>query len=172
MASKKLPPKSRLNIKYDTVVDGVLKKKELPYKVLAMGDFSDGLSDDAKQDYANRKIRNINQGIDKTLSDMNISLDFEVPNLISKAGGNLAINYKLNSMKDFKPESIVNKVPQIKGLIVLKEKLESLSKEIDNNRNLKRLIDSTFSNKEDLESLKKKIPNISNYLIEYKKGEE
>lgn len=170
--AKKQPPKSRLNIKYETVVNGVKKKKELPYKVLVMGDLSKGASDDAKTDYANRQIRNITSGVDKTLSDMNISLDVEVPNFISKEGGNIKVDYKLDSMKDFRPESIGEKVPEIKSLLVMKEKLASLSKEIDNNRSLKKLIDNTFSNKEELELLKSKFPNIAGYTLSEANNED
>jgi type VI secretion system protein ImpB len=163
--AKKQPPESRLNIKYDTTVNGVLKKKELPYKVLVMGDFSNGASDDAKVDYADREIRNIKSGVDQTLSDMNISLDLEVPNLISKQGGNINVNYKLNSMKDFKPDNIAEKVPEIKSLMMLKQNLISLSKEIENTRSLKKLLDSTFSNEEELNMLKSKIPNLEHYTL-------
>lgn len=165
MSSEKRLPKSRLNIKYKTKVDGVTKKKELPYKILVMGDLSKGASSDSKVDYADRKIRAIDQGLDKTLSDMGIALNVNIPNFLSKNGGDIHVNYKIDSMKDFKPDAIAEKVPEIKSLLALKEGLLSLAKEIDNNRNLKKIINRTFSNEDDLKFLRDKIPNIDRYII-------
>jgi type VI secretion system protein ImpB len=165
MAAGKQPPKSRLNIKYETKVDGVLKKKELPYKVLLMGDLSKGSSSDSKSDYANRNIRAVDQGVNNILSDMDISLDLKVPNFLSKNGGEIHVDYKIDSMKDFKPDAMAEKVPEIKSLLALKESLISLAKEIDNNRNLKKIIDQTFSNEDDLNVLRGKIPNLDKYAV-------
>lgn len=170
--AKKEVPKSRLNINYDTKVNGVLKKKELPYKVLVVGDLSKGQSDDAKVEFANREVRRIDNGVDRALSDMNISLDLEVPNFVSKEQGNIKVNYKLNSMKDFKPDAVAENVPQLKALLELKEMLNSFAKEIDNNRSLKKLVDGVFSNKEELDLLKNKIPNLANYSIGYSENNE
>ena len=164
MAKKKIP-QSRLMINYETNVDGVKKKKDLPYKVLVVGDLSKGASVDAKEDLADREIRNITNGVDRTLSDMNISLDFEVPNFVSKEAGNISVDYKLNGMKDFTPGAVAEKVPEIKALMELKEILTSFSKDIDNNRNLKKVIDAVFSDEKELELLKGKIPALENYSI-------
>lgn len=163
--AKKSVPKSRLNINYDTKVNGVLKKKELPYKVLVVGDLSKGKSDDVKQEFAERQIRRMDNGVDRALSDMNINLDIEVPNFMSKNSENIKVDYKLNAVKDFKPDAVAKKVPQINAMLKLKEMLVSFAKDVDNNRNLKKLIDEVFSNKEELELLKSKIPNLDNYSI-------
>jgi type VI secretion system protein ImpB len=164
MAKKEIP-QSRLMINYETKVDGVRKKKDLPYKVLIVADLSNGASIDAKKDLADREVRNTTNGVDRTLSDMNISLDLEVPNFVSKDAGNISVCYKLNGMKDFKPNAVAEKVPEIKALMELKEILTSFSKDIDNNRNLKKVIDAVFSDEKELMLLKSKIPELANYSI-------
>ncbi|AXA32989.1 type VI secretion system contractile sheath small subunit [Francisella adeliensis] len=164
--ARKTIPKSRLMINYETTVDGILKKKELPYKVLVAGDFSKGKSKDAEQELADREIRKVDNGVDRAMRDMDISLNFEVPNFVSKQSNNINVNYKLEAVKDFKPDAVAQKVPEIKALLQLKEILSSFAKDIDNNRNLKKTIDSVFSDKDELDVLKKKIPNLANYSIE------
>ena len=77
-------PNSRLMINYETNVDGVLKKKELPYRVLVAGDFSKGKSMDATKELTNRGVIKIQNGADRALADMSIEFDFEVPNFVSK----------------------------------------------------------------------------------------
>ncbi|MFC4892163.1 type VI secretion system contractile sheath small subunit [Pseudofrancisella aestuarii] len=171
MAKNKIP-NSRLMINYETNVDGVLKKKELPYRVLVVGDLSKGRSDDAKKELADREVRRIKNGVDRTLEDMKVSFDFEVPNFVSKQPSNLKVNYTLQGLKDFKPDAVAKKVPEIKALLEMKEILTSFAKDIDNNRNLKRVIDNVFSNKEELDALKKKIPALANYSIKDSEDKE
>ena len=164
MAKNKIP-NSRLMINYETQVDGVLKKKELPYRVLVVGDLSKGRSDDAKKEFADRQVRRIKNGVDRTLDDMNISFDFEAPNFVSKDPSNLKVDYKIQSIKDFRPDAVAKKVPEIRALLEMKEILASFAKDIENNRNLKKVIDMIFSNEQELEALKKKIPALANYSI-------
>ena len=164
--AKKTIPNSRLMINYETTVDGVLKKKDLPYKVLVTGNLSKGKSKDAQKELAEREIRRINNGVDHVMKDMDIHFDFQVPNFVSKQVDNIKVNYKIDALKDFKPDTVAQKVPEIKALLQLKEFLISFAKDIDNNRNLKKIIDSVFSDKNELDILKKKIPNLANYSIE------
>jgi type VI secretion system protein ImpB len=164
--AKKTIPNSRLMINYETTVDGILKKKELPYKVLVAGSLSRGKSSDAQKELTEREVRKVDNGIDRVISNMNINFGFQVPNFVSKQANNIEVNYKIDAMKDFKPDTVAQKVPEIKALLQLKEFLTSFAKDIDNNRNLKKIIDSVFSDKNELDTLKKKIPNLANYSIE------
>ncbi|ABO46042.1 type VI secretion system contractile sheath small subunit [Francisella tularensis] len=164
MAKNKIP-NSRLMINYETNVDGVLKKKELPYRVLVVGDLSKGRSVDAKKEFADREVRRVNNGVDRVLEEMNISFDFEAPNFVSKDRSNLKVNYRIESVKDFRPDAVAKKVPEIRALLEMKEILASFAKDIENNRNLKKTIDMIFSDSNELESLKSKIPALTNYTI-------
>lgn len=164
MSANKKIPQSRLMIQYDTRVEGEKKKKELPYKILMMANISNGTSKDAQQPLQDRQVRNLKNGIDATLNDMNIPIKMVVPNYInSKKSPTINIEYKLSGMKDFRPDQIAEKVPQIKALLKLKEMLISFEKDIDNNRSIKDSIDQVFSNKEQLEQLKDSLPDLQRY---------
>ncbi|WP_440616025.1 type VI secretion system contractile sheath small subunit [Cysteiniphilum sp. 6C5] len=166
MAVNKKLPKSRLMIQYDTRVKGEAKKKELPYRVLVMGDLSKGKSKDAKLPFEDRDVRMIKNGLDATLKDMEITANMCVPNSINPAKSPMIdINYKFTSMADFQPDRIAKKVPELNALLQLKEMLSSFEKDIDNNRTLKKTIDGIFSDKQTLESLKKEIPNLDHYNL-------
>lgn len=137
----------------------------MPYKVLVVGDLSKGRSIDAKVEFADREVRRVKNGVDRVLEDMNISFDFEVPNFVSKDPSNLKVNYRIQGIKDFRPDAVAKKVPEIRALLEMKEILASFAKDIENNRNLKKIIDMIFSDNNELESLKKKIPALTNYTI-------
>ena len=63
-------PKSRLMLRYKTEVDGELKDKELPFRLLVVGDLSQGLSKDRKEDFEERKVRHMDGTIDSMMNDM------------------------------------------------------------------------------------------------------
>ncbi|MBK2125037.1 type VI secretion system contractile sheath small subunit [Fangia hongkongensis] len=166
MAVNKKIPQSRLMIQYDTRVEGEPKKKELPYRLLVIGDLSKGKSKDAKKEFEDRSVRVVKNGIDAALKDMDISANISVPNSINpQKSAMLNINYKFNSVGDFQPDKIAKKVPELNALLKLKEMLSSFEKDIDNNRTLKKTIDKIFSNKEALSQLKTELPQLDSYRL-------
>ncbi|WP_119343879.1 type VI secretion system contractile sheath small subunit [Facilibium subflavum] len=167
MAVNKKIPQSRLMIQYDTRVEGEPKKKELPYRILAMGDLSQGKSKDAKKSFEDRLVRSLKNGIDATLKDMDITLKLSVPNSINPhKSPTLDIDYKLEKMADFRPDRIAKKVPELNALLQLKDMLSSFEKDLDNNRMLKKTIDQIFSSKEALAQLKTQLPKLQSYQLE------
>lgn len=139
MTVNKKIPKSRLMIQYDTRVEGEPKKKELPYRLLVVGDLSKGKSKDAQMEFEDRPLRVVKNGLDSTLRDMKISAKMNVPNSINPSKSPmLDIDYKLTCIADFQPDRIAKKVPELNALLKLKEMLSSFEKDIDNNRTLKK----------------------------------
>ncbi|WP_108651614.1 type VI secretion system contractile sheath small subunit [Dongshaea marina] len=166
MAVNNKIPKSRLMIQYDTRVEGQPKKKELPFRMMVMGDFSQGKSKDAQLPIEERAPRALQNGLDAALKDMDISVNMNVPNSITPSKSTmLDINYKFNKLADFQPDRIAQKVPELNALLKLKEMLSSFEKDIDNNRTLKKTIDKIFSDKEALNMLKKELPMLENYQL-------
>ncbi len=172
MATNNKLPKSRLMIQYDTRVEGELKKKELPHRVLVIGDLSKGRSKDAKLELEDRPIRDITNSVNVVLKDLGISTTLKVPNSITpKKSPLIEVNLDINSMSDFKPDQIAKKVPELNALLQLREMLSSFEKDIDNNRTLKKTIDSIFSDKESLKKLKDEIPRLEQYCLTYSKDD-
>ena len=167
MAVNSRIPQSRLMIQYETKVDGTFKKKELPYRILLMGDLSNGLSKNAQQLLEYREPVLIQNGINNALKNMEITLDMKVANVISPSKKpHLDIKYSFESMADFRPDQIAKKIPELNALSQLKVMLARFSKEVDNNKQLKKTLDKIFSSPEELEKLRKNIPLLKDYNME------
>ena len=166
MAVNQKIPKSRLMIQYDTKVDGVKKKKELPYRTLMMGNVSNGTSKEAQLPLQDRNIHSLENGVDAVMKAMNIPINLKVANYINPSkSAVIDVDYVLSGMKDFKPDQIAEKVPQIKALLKLRDMLVSFEKDIDNNRHIKDSIDQIFSNEQEINDLKSSLP-ISQYSFD------
>src|SRR3989338_7588518 len=108
-------PKARINIALDVEIEGARKKKELPLKLLILGDFSKGKT---KGVIAQRERVNVNKNnFEKILKEFNPELEYVVPNKITNNGTDLRIYLNLDSMKSFHPESIVNQIPELQKLL-------------------------------------------------------
>ncbi len=150
-------PKSRITLRYPTSIDGIKENKELPLRLLFLGDLSKGTSKDRAQNFEDRKVRNLNsKGLDVLLKEMSPSLNIDVLNKIDpKNNQNINVNIDINSMNSFSPESIAENVPKIKSLLLIKKLLLELLSLIDNKKDFKRTIVEIFKHKDKVESLKK-----------------
>jgi type VI secretion system protein ImpB len=124
-------PKERVNIVYRPATGDAKEEVELPLKMLVMGDFT-GSPDDRpleKRDPVNVDKDNFNE----VLRGQGIDLNLTVPNRLSgKEGEEMAVNLKVETMKDFGPEAVAAQVPELKRLIELREALRSLSSPLSN----------------------------------------
>ncbi|MBY7735069.1 type VI secretion system contractile sheath small subunit [Francisella philomiragia] len=145
-------PKERINIKYRSHGDKV-EEKELPLKLLAVGDFTLREDDTPVED---RKAVNINKlNFDDVLKSYNLSLDMAVANEISEDEKDLELGVKLkfNSIKDFNPDSIVEQVDELKKLKQLREALVALKSPLGNVPKFRRNLQSLVKDKESLDKL-------------------
>ena len=145
-------PKERINIKYRSKGD-VVEEKELPLKLLAVGDFTQKEDDTAVED---RKAVNVNKtNFDDVLKSYDLSLDMAVKNKIddNQEDSEIAVKLKFNSMKDFDPDAIVDQVDELKKLKQLREALVALKSPLGNVPKFRRKLQSLLSDKESLDKL-------------------
>ncbi len=113
---------SRVNI----VIADALKggaEPELPFRMLVMGDYS--MKDD-KRAIEDRAPIDINKSnFDSVMQSFNLSLETSVADRIS-GSGEMAVNLKFGTLKDFRPESIARQVPELKNLLEFREALKAL----------------------------------------------
>ena len=124
-------PKERINIKYRSKGD-MVEEKELPLKLLAVGDFTQREDDTAVED---RKAINVNKtNFDDVLKNYNLSLEMAVKNKIddNQEDSEIAVKLKFDSMKDFDPDAIVDQVDELKKLKQLREALVALKSPLGN----------------------------------------
>lgn len=118
-------PKERVNITYKPATDGAAEDVELPLKILMLGDFT-GRPDDRPVE--ERKPINVDKdNFDKVMAAQNLETSISVSNKLTDGDqGDLSLNLKFGTLKDFRPEGIVEQVPQLKELMELRNALTAL----------------------------------------------
>lgn len=135
-------PKSRLTLRYKTEVNGRPEDITLPLRMLITGDFSEGSSKDRKQDLDVREIRNLDgRNTDSIMKDMNMSLDFSVPNKIDPdKEEDVNVHIPIDRIKAFSPDQVAQHIPKVKGLLMVKELLQEVLSNVDNRKDFRKLL--------------------------------
>ncbi len=117
--------KERVHIVYKAATGSGTEDKELPLKLLMMGDFTG--SPDATPLDRRRPIAVTRDNFDEVLASHRIRVDVAVPDeLGDKPGATLAASLRFAALGDFAPEAIVRQVPEMARLLALREALTAL----------------------------------------------
>jgi type VI secretion system protein ImpB len=124
-------PKERVNIVYSPATGDAKEEVELPLKILVMGDFTGAQDERPVED---RKPINVDKdNFDDVLNGSKVNLNATVDNTLSgQSGAQMSINLDFKSMKDFDPDQIIQKVPELKKLLELREALKALKGPLGN----------------------------------------
>lgn len=122
---------SRINIKHSPATDGAKEQKEIPLKLLVVGDFSAGNNPTR---LSARKALGIDKyNFDERLAAQDIKLDLSVPDRMSgEEGAQMRVGLKVRGMRDFSPDSIVQQVDGLRQLVELRGILEKLKQQYIN----------------------------------------
>jgi type VI secretion system protein ImpB len=124
-------PKERVNIVYRPATGDAKEEVELPLKILVMGDFTQSKNDRPIEDRAPVNIDKDN--FDEVLSASNVRMQAVVPNRLSDdPDAQLAVDLDFKRIKDFDPDAIVEKVPELKKLMELRDALKALKGPLGN----------------------------------------
>ncbi len=152
-------PKARVNITLDLETGGAKQQKELPLKLLMVGNFSQGA---ANSSLSQRERININKNnFNQVMSNVLPTLNIVAPNLIKNDGSEMSINMCFSNMKDFSPEKIVNKIPELKYLLAMRHLLRDLKSNLLDNHSLRRALDNIICDKTDLNQFSKELKALS-----------
>ncbi|KAA8982809.1 MULTISPECIES: type VI secretion system contractile sheath small subunit [Gammaproteobacteria] len=145
--------KPRVHITYDVETEGAMVKKELPFVVGVMGDFSGNNNTDLKPLKDRRFIQIDRDNFDDVMRRMSPKLAMKVDNKLSDDDSQMAVELEFNRMEDFEPEAIVNQVEPLRELMETRNKLRDLMTKVDRSEELEELLERVLSNSEDLNSL-------------------
>jgi type VI secretion system protein ImpB len=152
-------PKARVNITLDVETGGSGQRKELPLKMLTIGDFSGGKGTGALQ---NRERISINKtNFDKVLADFSPEVNLEVANKLNEKGGDMNIKLQFNSIKDFDPESIAKQVPEMKQMIAMRNILKDLKANLLDNTKFRRELETIFKDNPSLANLREELTRLA-----------
>lgn len=137
-------PKERVNITYKPATGDAKEEVELPLKVLVMGDFTGSPDETAVED---RQALNVDKdNFDNVLKSYNIKLDTAVENkLAEEPGEEMAVSLDFKSLKDFNPDAIVDKVPELKKLVELRNALKAVKGPLGNIPEFKKKLNDLVS---------------------------
>jgi type VI secretion system protein ImpB len=144
------PP--RVNISYDVETGGAIETKELPFLMGVLADLS-GAPAEALPRVKDRKFVEITpDNFDSVLKSMKPRVNFAVENKLDPAGGKLPIDLTFESMDDFSPDAVAQRVGPLKELLDLRTKLADLRGTLQGNDKLDEILQNTLN---DAEAMKK-----------------
>ena len=136
-------PKERVNIVYKSATGGATAEKELPLKLLMMGDYTQRADDTPLED--RKRIQIDKDNFNDVMKSQNLKLDFAVDNtLTEEEGDDMAVSLNFKSLADFGPESVARQVPELRKLLEMREALTALKGQLsfpDFQRRLQGIVD-------------------------------
>jgi type VI secretion system protein ImpB len=120
----------RVQIEYDVELYGAEKKVPLPFVMGVMADLA-GKSEVAQPGVADRKFLEIDvDNFDSRMKAMKPRAAFSVPNTLT-GEGNLSVDLTFESIDDFSPAAIAEKVEPLRKLLEARKELSNLMTYMD-----------------------------------------
>ena len=142
----------RVQIEYDVEVYGSQKKVQLPFVMGVMADLS-GNPSESLAPVADRKFLEIDvDNFDDRLKAMKPRVAIQVPNTLT-GEGNLAVDITFESMDDFSPAAIAQKVEPLRKLLQARTELSNLLSYMDGKTGAEELINRVMNDPTLLQSL-------------------
>jgi len=145
--------KPRVHISYEVETEGAVAKKELPFVVGVMGDFSGDPTAPLKPLKDRRFVQIDRDNFNSVLASMTPGINIKVKNVLQDDGSEFAVNLQFESMDDFEPAAIVEQVDPLKKLMETRNKLRDLSTKADRSEALEAIIEKVLNNEADLNEL-------------------
>lgn len=117
-------PPARINLFLEVQTGGALVKKELPLRMLMLGDYT-GREDSTPLE--DREIMNVNKdNFNAVLKALDVSAEYTVPDRLKGGDEEMKVNLKFEDMKSFQPEQVARQVPVLTRLVAMRNLLQDL----------------------------------------------
>lgn len=149
--------KPRVHITYDVETNGAEVKKELPFVVGAMGDYS-GDNMENRKTLKDRKFVQIDRdNFNDVMSKVNPKLNLQVENTLAGDGSKMAVDLDFHHMDDFSPEQIVEQVEPLKQLLEARSKLRDLLSKADRSEELEKVLEDILKSTENVGAISEQL---------------
>ena len=123
--------KPRVHITYDVETNGAPIKKELPFVMGVVGDFSGNPTAPPKP-LRDRKFNSIDRdNFNDIMKSIKPELNIRVRDVLQGGDKEMPLSLKFTSMDDFDPDQLVNQVPVLKAMRETRNKLRDLLTTVD-----------------------------------------
>ena len=145
--------KPRVHISYEVETEGATVKKELPFVVGVMGDFSGDPTTPLKS-LKDRKFVQIDRdNFNGAMAKMTPGVNLKVENTLAGDGSEMAVDLKFSHMDDFNPENIVQQVDPLKKLQETRDQLRDLLTKADRSEDLENVLEKVLSDADALKAV-------------------
>ncbi|MGB7403303.1 MAG: type VI secretion system contractile sheath small subunit [Arcobacter sp.] len=145
-------PKERINVTYKPATGDVQEDVEIPFKITLLGEYNP--NEEKKPVEEIKAIKVDKSNFNDVLKGQNLSVSFNVENkLVKEEDSSLGVNLKINTIKDFSPENVVENIPEMKVLMELRKSLMALKGPLGNVPAFRKAIENAISNKEERDKL-------------------
>lgn len=160
-------PRSRINLRYRTEINGSAQMLELPFRLMILADLSAGSSTDREVDLDTRRLRSLDgKNIDSVMENMRMSISFKVKNCIEPGSEEqLDVQLPIKNRKSLSPEEVSANLPKVRALLLLRKLLLEVQANIDNRKDLRRLVQEIWSSPEHLKTLQKELEGLATYKL-------
>ncbi len=141
--------KPHVHITYEVETLGGMVKRELPFVVGVLGDYSGNAPGKAAQPLEQRKFVGIDRdNFNEVMRRVAPGLNFRAENTLQGDGSELAVQLKFNALEDFEPAKVVDQVDPLRKILETRNKLRDLLANIDRAQDLEGLVDEILNNTE------------------------
>lgn len=145
--------KPRVHITYDVELGDAVVKKELPFVMGVLGDFSGNPTEPLKK-ITDRKFISIDRdNFNEVLASMTPGLNMRVENTLAGDGSEMAVNLAFKSMDDFDPGKVVEQVEPLRKLQAARDQLRDLLTNMDKSDDLEAELEEILKNTEKAQEL-------------------
>ncbi len=149
--------KPRVHLIYEVETGGAAVKRELPFVVGVMGDFSGNPTQPLKP-LRDRKFVQIDRdNFNDVLASVSPELNMRVENTLSGDGSEMAVSLKFKSMDDFTPGQIVQQVDALRNLLETRNRLNDLLAKTDRSQKLESLLEDALKNPDAMARLSREL---------------
>lgn len=142
----------RVQIEYDLELYGAEKKISLPFVMGVMADLSGNPSEPLPA-IADRKFLEFNSdNFDDRMKAIRPRVTMQVPNTLTKEG-NLNLELTFESMADFSPAAVAQKVPVLQQLLQARQQLSNLITYMDGKSGAEELVSKLLKDRSMLQAL-------------------
>lgn len=145
--------KPRVHLIYEVETGGAAVKRELPFVVGVLGDFS-GNPEQPLKPLRDRKFVQIDRdNFNDVMASLSPELNLRVENTLAGDGSEMAVSLKFKSIDDFAPAAVTDQVPALKNLMETRNKLSDLIAKADRSSDLEGLLEDALQDPNALKKL-------------------
>lgn len=150
----------RVHISYDVETGGAIEKKELPFVMGVLGDFTGHPAEPLARLKDRKFVEVTGDNFDDVLKSMKPHLKMTVDNVLAEGqegATKLGVDLKFESLDDFNPDKVALQVDPLRKLLELRQQLADLRGSLQGNEKLEEVIQATLSSEEKLKQIKEEL---------------